>query len=176
MKTLITLTTLVLLLGSDLSNTVKEDKSINQTYIKDKDGHVLFETDKIYTIEALEGLFNFTNLKDGLYIVELIKDFKIEIKPFAVANNNIVFIEEADEILFKPVIRQNEEQLMISLLDFSSNNVDITIYFEEEVIYKETLQNQVEYNRAFQLDKSKKGTYKAVVKANKRVYKEYFTL
>ncbi|MDT0557815.1 hypothetical protein RM697_04110 [Ichthyenterobacterium sp. W332] len=187
MKTLMTLTMVVLLLGTDIGyaknqSTITVDKSVktekknNQTCIKNLDGEVLFSTEQIISEDEIKHIFNLQSLEDGLYTFEMVKDFEIKVKPFAIANNEVVFIERAERVFFKPVIRQDAQKLMVSLLDFTTKSVELIIYFEDEVIYSETLKDRVEYNRVLQLDKTKKGNYKTIVKANGRVYKEYFTL
>jgi len=64
----------------------------------------------------LTKIFDFSTLKDGKYTIELNKDFEIIVKTLEVNNGNVIFNDNSKKVIFKPVIRNDENLFVYPLL------------------------------------------------------------
>ncbi|WP_026775950.1 hypothetical protein [Polaribacter sp. Hel_I_88] len=150
-------------------------KKGNQLVIKDADGTIL-HSEEIKKEGTLVKTFNLSELKNGIYTLELEKDFQIVVKTIKVDNNNVTFLEDAEKLIFKPLVRNKENKLMITKIAFDAKPLQISIYYNNEVIYSETIEGDEILNRVYSLDKNLKGDYKVVSYNNGRSYVNTFKL
>ena len=120
--------------------------------------------------------FDLTGLENGKYTAELEKDFETIIKPFLVANGLVTFTPEENKTIFKPVIRIQDNLLLISKISLENQPIKITLYYKGDVIYTETAKDIKVLNRAFRLLKNKKGNYTAAINANGKKYSKNFKI
>ena len=120
--------------------------------------------------------FDLTNLENGKYTAELEKDFETIIKPFLVANGLVTFTPEENKTIFKPVIRIQDNLLLISKISLEDQPVKITLYYKDAVIYTETSKDTKVLNRALRLLKNKKGTYTVAINADNKNYRKNFKI
>ena len=120
--------------------------------------------------------FDLTNLENGKYTAELEKDFETIIKPFLVANGLVTFTPEENKTIFKPVIRIQDNLLLISKISLEDQPVKITLYYKDAVIYTETSKDTKVLNRALRLLKNKKGTYTVAINADNNNYRKNFKI
>mgnify|MGYP005990039315 CR=1 FL=1 len=143
--------------------------------IKDKYGQIL-HTENISKKGNLTRTFDLSSLKEGNYLVELNKDFRILVKPFTVNSNVVIFHKNLERVIFKPVIRINKNRIYISKNAIDKKPVKIILYFNDNLIYTESITNEADIKRVFKLDKKEKGEYKAVVINNGGSYIEEFKI
>ena len=120
--------------------------------------------------------FDLTNLENGKYTAELEKDFETIIKPFLVANGLVTFTPEENKTIFKPVIRTQDNLLLISKISLKNQPIKITLYYMDAVIYTETSKDTKVLNRALRLLKNKKGTYTVAINADNKNYSKNFKI
>ena len=120
--------------------------------------------------------FDLTNLENGKYTAELEKDFETIIKPFLVENGLITFLPEENKTIFKPVIRIQDNLLLISKISLENQPIKITLYYIDAVIYTETSKDTKVLNRALRLLKNKKGTYTVAINADNKNYRKNFKI
>lgn len=120
--------------------------------------------------------FDLTNLENGKYTAELEKDFETIIKPFLVANGLVTFTPEENKTIFKPVIRTQDNLLLISKISLENQPIKITLYYMDAVIYTETSKDTKVLNRALRLLKNKKGTYTVAINADNKNYRKNFKI
>ena len=120
--------------------------------------------------------FDLTNLENGKYTAELEKDFETIIKPFLVANGLVTFTPEENKTIFKPVIRIQDNLLLISKISLEDQPVKITLYYKDAVIYTETSKDTKVLNRALRLLKNKKGNYTVAINADNKNYSKSFKI
>jgi len=163
---------------ADVSN-VLNTKNIKLVFNEVKKGHLLTIKDKDGTIirsetvskpGLLAKMFDLSSLNDGTYTIELNKDFEIIVKTLEVKNRTVIFNENSKIVIFKPVIRNEENILMISKIAFDKKPSKISLYYNDEIIYSETIKSEMILNRVYKLDKDEKGDYKVVIYNNKRSY------
>ncbi|WP_179317084.1 hypothetical protein [Winogradskyella undariae] len=124
----------------------------------------------------LTSLFNFTQLENGKYTVEITRDYEIEINTIEVKNNIVSYLNIDRKVVFKPVVRTEESKILISKLDFDTKKMDVKLYYEGELILSETVEGSKVLNRVYQLDKTLKGNYTAEITSNDRVFVESFRI
>jgi len=153
-------------------NSVKKGNSISVT---DASGKIVF-SGLINFNGNISHLYDFSQLKDGTYIIEVNKDFEIEISTVEVKNNTVSFINKRSEKIFKPVFRLENGKLLISKMALDHPKMEVELYYGNELIHAETVKGSEILNRVYQLDHSIKGEYTAVVKSNGRVFAKNFRI
>ncbi|MGY8908928.1 MAG: hypothetical protein ACKVIG_03570 [Flavobacteriales bacterium] len=155
--------------------TFNNAKKGNQLTIKDANGTIL-HSEEILKKGTLVKTFNLSELENGIYTLELEKDFQIVVKSVKVNNRNVTFLVEAEKLIFKPIVRNKENKLMITKIAFDEEPLKISIYYKNEIIYSETLEGDKILNRVYSLDKGLKGEYKVVSYNNGRSYVNNFKI
>ncbi|MCB0400145.1 MAG: hypothetical protein KDD26_11105, partial [Winogradskyella sp.] len=183
MKTLIkSILVVVMMLGtytSYASETLKDFstfKFVNEGHnlsVINASGEVIFNG-RIKHSGNLVKLFDFSQLKNGIYTVEISKDFEIDVVNLEVKNKSVTILTETQNKIYKPVIRPEEELLIISKIGLDTNKMKVELYFEDELIYTENVEGNDVLNRVYKLDKSVIGDYTAVIRSNGRVYTKNF--
>ena len=120
--------------------------------------------------------FDLSTLNNGVYTIELNKEFKVVIKSLLVKNNNVSFIKDSEKIIFKPVIRNKENLVLISKVNFDKKPVKITLFYNDEVIYSETLKGELMLKRVYRLDKELRGNYTVIVYCDDESYSNEFKI
>ncbi|WP_179334086.1 hypothetical protein [Winogradskyella costae] len=143
--------------------------------VSDASGVVLY-SGSINFNGNIQNLYDFSQLQDGVYTVEVNKDFEININSIKVKAHKVTFLETTNKQIFKPVFRLNNAQLIISKLAVDSNEMDVELYFKNEIIYSETIKGSDVLNRVYKLDQNLKGEYTAIIRANGRVFVENFKI
>ena len=165
----------------DANNTISvvNDTKLKVVYNDVKKGHTLSlkttNGDKIYS-EAVKidgqlvKILDLSELENGTYQIELEKDFSILVNTIKIENNTILFAENNDSVIFKPVVRNDNNLLLISKIAFDSKPLQVNIYFKDEMIYSETIKNEKIINKAYRLQEETKGAYRVVLYNNNRSY------
>lgn len=168
-------TTLVEKKGTEAKVEFVTVKKGQHLYIKNSEGTILQEK----TLEAdssIENAFDFASFQNGYYTLEVNKDFQIEVIPFTVVAGNPTFYKKEEKTIFKPVVRTESNHVLVSKLEFDATPLQVTIYYEGEVIFKDTVKGERILQRVYKLKKDIKGSYKVVMKANDRTYTNEFSL
>ena len=151
--------------------TVKKGHTLS---IKDKNGTVIY-SQEIENSGTYSKVLDLSKLEKGNYTTELEKDFEIIIKPFTVLDGQVSFDEE--KTIFKPVIRAENNLVLISKLAFDNQPLKIAIYYNDEVIFSETVTDEKNLlKRVYKLSKEEKGDYKVVINSNNRSYIKDFNI
>ena len=98
------------------------------------------------------------------------------IKPFLIENGLVTFLPEENKTIFKPVIRTQDNLLLISKISLEDQPVKITLYYKGDVIYTETSKDTKVLNRALRLLKNKKGNYTVAISADNKNYRKNFKI
>ena len=122
--------------------------------------------------------YDLASLKNGLYTVELNKDFEINIKTFAVTSGIVTFIENTDHTIYKPSFRTEHSKLFISKLNLNEKGpLTIKVYFDNDLIHSESTNNAIILSRIYALNEDVSGNYEVVLKTTTgRTYKRSFKL
>lgn len=169
---------LALILGMLTSSVVGNNfEDINRKnpliFIKNTTGKIIYE--KPVNITRIQDI-DFSYLQNGYYTLEINKDFQIDIKPFTVISGEAIFHKKAEKIIFKPVIRTVKNKILVSNLNFDAISIQISIYYEDEIIYTDIAKGEFLIEKIYALQEDKKGNYKIVTKVNDRIYIKEFSL
>lgn len=144
--------------------------------IKDDTGKTIY-TEVIDTNQSFDTNFDFSQLKDGLYTLELNKDFEIKTKRFVVTSKEVTFLKNTEQSIYKPVFRIENSRVLISQLALDKKStLKIKIFFENELIVNEDVSGNAILKRVYNLKETTPGRYKIVMKANGRTYKRNFKI
>ena len=143
--------------------------------VKDKNGFQL-HSETVSSQGELIKFFDLSTLNNGVYTIELNKEFKIVIKSLLIKDNNVSFIKDSEKIIFKPVIRNKENLVLISKVNFDKKPVKITLFYNDEVIYSETLKDELMLKRVYRLDKELRGNYTVIVYCDDESYSNEFKI
>lgn len=152
------------------------NKNSISVVIKDALGTVVHLSTINYKGDA-KALFDYSQLENGVYTLEIDTKFQIEITAFKVNDHIVEFLHDDTQLIFKPVFRMENAKVLISKFTLDSNEMKVELYYENVLIHSETLTSRdILLKRVYQLDKSEKGPYTAVMTSNGRVYTENFQL
>lgn len=143
--------------------------------VKNASGEVIF-SGRIKHNGNLVRLFDFSQLNNGVYTVEISKDFEIEVLDLEVNNEEVKILTDSSNKIYKPVVRTEEGLLIISKIALDTNEMEVELYFEDELIHTEKVEGDEVLNRVYKLDKTISGDYTAVIKSNGRVYSKNFRI
>lgn len=124
----------------------------------------------------IKNLYDFSQLEDGTYTVEVNKDFEIEINSLQVNKNIVTYTNNSNKTIYKPVFRAKDSRVIISKLGLDIDEMTVELYFKNELIHSETVKGQDVLNRVYKLDDSVRGNYTAIIRSNGRVFVENFKL
>lgn len=147
----------------------------NDISVTNASGEVIFNG-KIKHSGNLVRLFDFSQLNDGIYTVEISKDFEIEVVDLEVNNEEVKILTDTQNKIFKPVIRSEKGLLIVSKIGLDTNEMKVELYFEDELIHTENVEGKDVLNRVYKLDNTISGDYTAVIKSNGRVYSKNFRI
>ncbi|AUC86719.1 hypothetical protein CW731_11740 [Polaribacter sp. ALD11] len=151
--------------------TVKKGQTIS---IKNKNGAIIY-SQEIENSGTYSQIFDLSKIEEGNYTTELEKDYEIIIKTFTVLNREVTFKEE--KTIFKPVIRIENNLILISKIDFDKEPLKVKLYYKNEVIHSETVVSSTSIlKRVYRVSKELKGDYRVVIYSNNRYYAQDFNL
>lgn len=150
--------------------TVKKGQTLS---IKD-DRDIVIYSQKIKATGTFSQVFDLSNLEEGNYTTELEKDYEILVQSFQVVHKQISF--KSKKIIFKPIIRNKEDLILISKNNFENKPLRVVLYYKDNVIFSETVTGKEILKRVYKLSKSKKGNYKVVINTDNRMYIKDFTI
>jgi len=153
----------------------KNVKKGHQLTLKNEKG-IKLHSEIVSRTGLLTKIFDLSSLSDGVYTIELNKDYEIIVKTIEVKNNIVISNEASKKVILKPVFRNKENILMISKINFHKKPMKIALYFDNEIIYSENLESEEIFNRIYKLDKEIKGEYSVVLNINSRSYSHKFKL
>ena len=159
----------------EVTPTFNHVKKGSQISVTDASGEILY-SGEINHNGNLTTLFDFSQLKNGKYTVEVTKGFEIEINTVEVKDHVVSIITANSKIIHKPVVRNENGQVLISKLALDTFNMKVELYFEGELIHSETVEGSKVLNRVYKLDQTLKGHYTAKIKSNDRVFIENFRI
>jgi len=150
-------------------------KKGNYISVTDASGEVIY-SEKIANNGNLKTHFDFRELENGTYTVEVSKGFKIEISTIEVKNHLVTFIESNNKTIYKPLVRNENAYVLISKLALNSDNMRVELYFEGDLIHTETIKGEKVINRVYKLDKTLTGNYTTIIKSDDRVFVDNFRI
>jgi hypothetical protein len=175
----------VALMVGTLSSYANVDNNINPTFTNVKKGNRISVSDasgdviysgEINTSGNLTSIYDFSKLENGKYTVEVTRGFEIEINTVEVVDHKVTILNTDKRTIHKPVVRNQNATVLISKLALTENEMTVELYFEDELIHKETVEGETVLNRVYKLDQNVHGKYKTIIKSDGRVFIEKFRI
>jgi hypothetical protein len=142
--------------------------------IKRANGSTIY-TQQIKNTGNYSSVFDLSQLPEGKYTTELEKDFEIIIKSFSVVSGKVSF--ESEKKIFKPVIRIENNLVLIAHINFEKTPININLYYNNELILsEEAINTEAILKRVYRLSNEEKGNYSIIVHSGDRHYTKKFTI
>lgn len=117
----------------------------------------------------------FSKFSRGEYVIELHEDLEINIYKMIISDSGLVDIIHSNKF-YKPYIFNRNNKIFVNQLNLTSTNIEISILYEDEMIFKEAINNNIKLERVYSLDKYKKGRYELLVTSNGKSFSSIFYL
>lgn len=160
--------------SSNALNIRKENKE-QLVIIKDVRGNVV-HTETITPSDHNTLAFDLSTLKDGLYNIEYDKSFEIKVESFVVKSHKVIYLNNTETTIFKPVVRIENGKVLISKISFENDPLKIQLYFENELIVSEELSGEDILSRVYNLKENINGNYKLILTSKDRVFRKSFKI
>ncbi|MFS4483629.1 hypothetical protein ACKGJY_11465 [Hyunsoonleella sp. 2307UL5-6] len=155
-------------------------KAGNLFTIKDVNGVILFK-EAIEESGVYQKGFDLTELPNGNYFFELDKDMEINIIPFTVNANKVVYDKDNSETIFKPSTRVKDDMIFVNCLSMHKDLLEISIYYDGgsalsnyELIHSETLTSEGnQIRKVYKIKDYTKGDYKIVYKTEGKTFVKF---
>jgi hypothetical protein len=108
-------------------------------------------------------------------VIELHEGLEINIYKMIISDSGLVDIIHSYK-LYKPYIFSRNHKIFVNQLNLTSTNIEVSILYEDEMIFKEAINNNIKLERVYSLDKSKKGRYELLVTSNGKSFSSIFYL
>jgi hypothetical protein len=154
-------------------------KSLNLE-LKNNDGGLEIFIKDIYGVELYKEEFNGTKfskkfdlnlLPDGNYVVEIEGQTKINLLPFKVTGSKVEVLEMKKEIIYKPIIRIDNDLVFVSKFSLNKEQLKIAFYdANDNILLEEKLSNDIMQGKIINISQLSKGEYRLVAKDNNRRY------
>lgn len=158
-----------------LSLTPNAEKSLNfemdatseQTVVSVVDTYgVIIYTEKVESGNTYSKKFNFKNLPEGIYFIEVEDTLRETVFGFTVKDSNIIITESRENT--KPVFRKKEEKVFLNLLNLEREEVEIMVLdSENRIVFEETIPGEMVIEKVFNFEDAFKDDYTVVIKNNK---------
>lgn len=153
--------------------TINNVKAGNLLSIKDVNGITLYK-EFIEESGVYRKGFDLTVLPNGNFIFEVDKDLEVELIPFTVSDNRVVFNRDAEVTVYKPYVRQEKDAIYITqfLPNFSKAKIEIYANYNGslELLHADRIENSQLIQKAYRLEK---GSYKIIINSNNREYTKF---
>ena len=164
--------------GNNTDSNFLNEAKVKVEFYKVKKGELLSikneEGEIIYSLK-IKNSGSYSKLEEGSYTRELEKDYEIIIKPFSIMSGGITFGKE--QVIFKPVIRAENDLILISKLNFEKEPAKISLYYNNDLIFFETLKSsEALLKRIYKLSEKEEGSYRVVMYCNNKHYTKKFKL
>jgi len=156
-------------------NSSVDDKKGQTLTIKDKNQKEIYSF-RIKNAVNYSEIINSTHLEDGEFTAELSKGFEIMEKPFLVEKGIVTFLINEEKTIFKPVIRIEKDLILISKIAFDKEPLKVTLYYNDDIIFTETLEGKDILERAYRLKEINRGNYKVIIDNLGRRYIKNFSM
>lgn len=112
---------------------------------------------------------DYSKFEYGKYVLELHKDLEVNIYTMQISDLGVVFFDFTEKY-FKPYIINKNHKIFVNKLNLIPTVVEISIFYENELIYNELIPDKIKLERLYSLDDSKRGRYKVIVSAEGKYY------
>lgn len=136
--------------------------------IETPEGSVVYYKQSNKPLTNYQKTFDFANLENGDYVMNLkVNDTKLS-KDFKVNSQNLAFGDS--KLRFDPYFSYNNDLLKFSYLNFDEVNFTASIYNDADLIYQKKLGKEFTINDGYNISKLGAGNYKLVLSSRNNDY------
>lgn len=144
--------------------------------VKDLNGTILHK-EVISEDGTLSRVFDFSNLENGNYEIDLDKESEIVRKPFSIESNSLVFKNDITTLYHKPLIQTTKNIIKVSKLNTLDKAAIVSLFYNNEEVFNENLSKESAHlTKLYTLKDYQNGAYKVVVKSEGKTYTKEFNL
>ena len=138
-----------------------ENPAFFELSIETKNGEMVYYKQSSKPLTDYQKIFDFADLKDGDYVMNLkVKDTKLS-KNFEVDRKGI-YVGDS-KLTFDPYFVYNDNVLKLSYLNFDRKSIKLYIFNNEGLVYETKLGNDFTISSGYDLTKLEKGNYRVVL-------------
>jgi hypothetical protein len=138
-----------------------ENAAYFELSIESENGAMVYYKQSNQPLTDYQKIFDFANLEDGEYVLNLkVNDTQVA-RNFVVAHKGIV-VGDA-KTTFDPYFDYKDNVLKFSYLNFDKENLNLSIYNKGELVYKSKLGNDFAVSTGYDLSKLESGEYTVVL-------------
>lgn len=138
-----------------------ENAAYFELSIETQNGEMVYYKQSSKPLTDYQKIFDFADLKDGDYVMNLkVNDTKLS-KNFEVARKGI-YVGDS-KLTFDPYFNFDNNVLKLSYLNFDRKNLKVLFYNEEGLVYEAKLGNDFAVSTGYDLAKLEKGNYRVVL-------------
>ncbi len=117
--------------------------------------------------------YDFSNLEDGLYKVEVKIDGSSNEQLLSISNGQV----QLGESVYKtePFFSYKNNKLNLSYLNHNSETMSLHLYEDGKLVWQKELDNSITLHKGLNMEKLKKGEYQIVLASGNEVYEYEFT-
>ncbi|MCK3683539.1 hypothetical protein [Maribellus sp. YY47] len=136
--------------------------------IKAENGELVYYKQSAKPLNSYQKVFDFTELTDGKYTMNLkVNDTRLS-KEFEVASNGISVGES--KLRFDPYFAYADDVLKLSYLNFDQEHMSLNIYNENGLVYQSKLGKEFNMVNGYDLSALEKGKYEVVLSSSNNEY------
>lgn len=129
--------------------------------IRAKDGELIYYKQTTKPLITYQKLYDFENLENGNYTMDLRVNGTRVIKDFEVASNEILVGESKQRM--DPYFAFTDDVLKLTYLNFDQEKLSLNIYNDEGLVYKTNLGKSFNVASGFDLSKLEEGNYQVIL-------------
>ena len=138
-----------------------ENAAYFELSIEAEDGSMVYYKQSNKPLTDYKKVFDFANLNDGKYVLNLkVNDTQLA-RNFEIANQGI-YVGDS-KLTFDPYFDYKDNVLKFSYLNFDKENLSLSIYSNGDLVYKSKLGNEFAVSSGFDLSKLESGEYRVVL-------------
>ena len=145
-----------------------ENPAVMEVSIKAANGDLVYYKQTEEPITDYRKIYDFADLVAGEYVLNLKVNTTEVTNEFEVSREGIVLGET--KMRFDPYFDYNEDVLKLSYLNFDQENLRLSFYNEEGLVYKTKIGNDFNIATGYDLSKLEHGSYRVVLSSFNREF------
>ncbi len=145
-----------------------ENPAVMEVSIKAANGDLVYYKQTEEPITDYRKIYDFADLVAGEYVLNLKVNTTEVTNEFEVSREGIVLGET--KMRFDPYFHYNEDVLKLSYLNFDQENLRLSFYNEDGLVYKTKVGSDFNISTGYDLSKLEKGAYRVVLSSFNREF------
>lgn len=138
-----------------------EKEALIELSIKSENGELVYFKQSNKPLSSYQKIFDFEELKNGSYVMNLNVNGTRLSRDFDVASNEITIGES--KMRFDPYFNYADNVLKLSYLNYDNENMKLTIYGKDGVLFESKLGKDFNISAGYDLAKLAEGSYKVIL-------------